>query len=240
MDRLLFFNRPFTAEIRIVPFIYGGIPGMKDSRIIFVSGPSGAGKGTIVRRFLMKTPGTVLACSYTDRPMRNPEENYYFVNTAAISQMIASGEFLEYTYNAGHYYGTSKEEIRRIEKRGYRPLLEVDTAGFRQLKESPLFASRGTVSLFIVPPSAHALVRRLEGRKSESEATMLARLRTSLKELEALPLYDAVLVNDSIEQTVSRMEAVLEGEEKGDAFDAESFMEELKAIVGEMEAHHVQ
>ena len=213
---------------------------MKDSRIIFVSGLSGAGKGTLVKRFLTRNRDTRLACSYTDRPMRNPEENYYFVNTAAISQMIASDEFIEYTRFAGHYYGTSKEEIRRIEKRGERPLLEVDAAGFRQVKEHPLFAHHETVSFFVAVPSPKELVLRLEGRGSESEATLLARLKASCRELEAAGLYDAVLVNDDTERIEQRMEAILEGKAEGDPFDPDSFREELSALIEEMEARHVQ
>lgn len=177
-----------------------------------MSGPSGVGKGTLVARLRQRVPSLGLAVSATTRSPREGETegvSYYFLSDEEFSRRVEAGDFLEWASVHEHRYGTLKSEVERIFSQGRSVVLEIDVQGGLNVRK----AYPGCVLVFIEPPSAEELERRLRGRGTEDEATIELRLRNSAGELECAPLYDEHVVNDDLERATEELAHLIDSYE---------------------------
>lgn len=174
-----------------------------------IAGPSGVGKGTVVRRVLEMVPELELSVSATTRRRRAAERDgydYTFVDDLEFDRMIVAGELLEWAEVFGGRYGTPAEPIRRAMEAGRDVLLEIDVQGARQVRE----AVPEAVLVFLAPPSLDELERRLRSRGTEDEERLARRLATATRELRAGDWFDHVVVNDELEGASSQVAAIIE------------------------------
>lgn len=184
---------------------------MKKGLLIVVSGPSGAGKGTICKGLLEKNSNINLSVSATTRAPRTGEVegvNYYFLEKDIFKQMIAENEFLEYAEVYGNYYGTPKAKVMEKLNAGEDVLLEIDIQGALKVKE----IYPDGVFIFILPPSMEELKNRLEGRGTETKEAMLRRTESAYHEIEYVFKYDYAVLNDKVELAVKTIESIIEAE----------------------------
>jgi guanylate kinase len=184
---------------------------MAKGLLIVLSGPSGAGKGTVCRALLEKHPEIQLSVSCTTRLPRLGEKegvNYFFKCEEEFKQLIGQDEFLEYACVYGNYYGTPKSFVEKKLKEGDDVLLEIDVQG--ALKSKKIFPDG--VFIFLVPPSMEELERRIRGRATESEEQIQVRLGKAKSEMAQIERYDYVIVNDRIERVVDEIESIIEAE----------------------------
>jgi len=181
--------------------------------LLFVlSSPSGAGKSTISRRLLEGDPLLSMSVSATTRPPRPGEVDgvhYQFVDHARFEAMVAGGEFLEHATVFGNRYGTPRAPVDAQLKAGRDVLFDIDWQGTQQLSQS---AESDIVRVFILPPSAAELERRLRGRAQDSEAVIAQRMSKANDEMSHWAEYDYVIVNDDLEASVARVQAILTAE----------------------------
>ena len=183
----------------------------KRGLLMVLSGPSGSGKGTIVREILEKHPDTVLSVSATTRAPRPGEVDgvhYHFIPKDAFLRMIEDNAFLEYAEYNGNYYGTPKAPVESLLSSGKNVLLEIEVQGAEKVMDS----TDEAVSIFITIPSMAELESRLRGRQTEAEEVILSRLAIAERELERAFRYDYVVVNDTVSSAVSRIETVMQAE----------------------------
>ena len=185
---------------------------MRKGRLIVISGPSGVGKGTIVKALLARDPHTWLSVSATTRPMRPGETDgvqYHFLTRERFEQMIAEDAFLEHACYVGNYYGSPLAPIEERLAAGFDVLLEIDVQGGLQiLKKRP-----DAISVFIAAPSFEMLAARLRGRGDTDESVIPKRLAAARAEYAIAPQYDYLLVNDRLEDAVNDAAAILRAEE---------------------------
>ncbi len=178
--------------------------------ILFIlSAPSGAGKTTLLKRVMADLPGLAFSVSHTTRVPRVGEQegmDYYFVNRSQFETMREQGLFLEWAEVHGNLYGTSKPAVVAQLEAGVDVVLDIDVQGAAIIRE---FAAIPTVSLFISPPSLQELERRLRGRGTDSEETILLRLQNARKEMQAAVVYDYLVVNDHLEQAIDTLRAIV-------------------------------
>lgn len=173
-----------------------------------IAGPSGVGKGTVVRRVLEKVPGVFLSVSATTRPPRpveRPGIDYLFVSDAEFDRMIDEGELLEWAGIFGHRSGTPAAPVDRARDEGRHVLLELDVQGARQVRA----AMPDAVLIFLEPPSLDELERRLRSRGTEDEERLSRRLATAGTELDQRAWFDHVVVNDDVERAANRVAAII-------------------------------
>ena len=169
--------------------------------ILVVTGPSGVGKGTLVRELLARMPGLRLAVSATTRRPRPGEVNgvdYYFLSEGDFDHRVRAGEFAEHAVYAGNRYGTLRSELSGP---GEGVVLEIDVQGARQVRETLPEATR----VFIEPPSPEALVERLTGRGSDSADEIQRRLEAAREELAARDEFPHRIVNDDLNRAVQEL-----------------------------------
>jgi guanylate kinase len=179
-------------------------------RLIVLTGPSGVGKGTLLRALLQRHPELYYSVSMTTRSPRPGEINgkhYYFVSRSKFEQLVALGEFLEWAEFAGNYYGTPREAVLNQVGSGKLVVLEIELEGARQIRTS--FPSAH--SIFILPPSLDELERRIRGRAQDSEAAIARRLRRAQEEVKAADEFDVQIVNDDFETALQALESDLFG-----------------------------
>ena len=179
--------------------------------LLVVSGPSGAGKGTICNLLRAKLPELGYSISATTRQPRVGEvdgKNYFFKDVATFKNMIARGELLEYAEVYGNFYGTPKQFVLDQLNEGKDVLLEIDIQGALQVKQS---FPQG-VFVFIVPPSLKILSERLHGRGTDTEEVIQKRLSCTVDELGYAPEYDYVLINDIAEDEAEKLYKIVEAE----------------------------
>jgi guanylate kinase len=178
---------------------------------LILSAPSGAGKTTIARQLLARRPDVGYSVSCTTRPPRRGEVNgkdYSFVSRDEFLQRRAGDEFAESAEVHGHLYGTLRSEVERVLSSGRHVVMDIDVQGALQFKA----AFPGAVTVFVLPPSADVLLRRLRERRTENPAQLLARLRSALDELRAVEEYGYVVVNDDLDRAVGRVGAIIDAE----------------------------
>lgn len=177
---------------------------MSTGKLIVITGPSGVGKGTIVRSLLASYPQLSLSISATTRKPRPGEidgTDYYFVDRAEFETMIEEEKLLEWAEYAGNYYGTPKEGVETSLNLGKWILLEIELIGARKIKQ--IFPS--ALRLFILPPCLAELEARLRSRGKDSEAAILQRLARAKIEISASHEFNHCLVNDNLAQTIEKV-----------------------------------
>ena len=176
--------------------------------LLVVSGPSGAGKGTVLKRLLEENSNVVYSISATTRRPREGELNgvhYHFVSKDEFCGMIDNGEMLEYASYNQNYYGTPLRAVEDARREGKDVLLEIEVQGaFSVKKKCP-----DAAFVFILPPSMTELERRLRGRNTESEEEICGRLETARKEIALAHNYDYLIVNDDIETAWKQLNCVI-------------------------------
>lgn len=178
--------------------------------MIIISAPSGAGKTTIVKHLLQTVPRLSFSVSACSRPRRKGEVNgrdYWFLTANEFKQKIEAGEFVEWEeVYPGHYYGTLKKEIEKIWKAGKHVVFDVDVKGGINLKKQ--FGSRA-LAIFVKPPSPEILEHRLRTRSTETEEKIRERTKKAALEMEYASQFDAILVNNRLEETLERAEELV-------------------------------
>ncbi|GHV40829.1 guanylate kinase [Synergistales bacterium] len=178
-------------------------------RLFVLSGPSGVGKGTL-REHALSGLGMTYSISCTTRSPRDGERegvDYHFISKEDFDERVRRGMFLEYAFVHGNYYGTQSEDIRTETKQGRDVLLEIDVQGARQVRRG--MPSPESVLIFVAPPSLEALETRLRCRGTESEDKILLRLKNAKVEMEAMPEYDHIIVNDDLEQACGMLSNIV-------------------------------
>lgn len=179
--------------------------------LITVSGPSGSGKGTVLSELIKKRDDVKISVSMTTRQKRNGEidaVNYYFVAKDYFEKKISEGSMLEYAQYAGNYYGTPKEPVDEMLKAGKAVILEIDVQGADKIKE----IYPDVIRIFIMPPSASVLERRLRGRNTEDEETINHRLVIAKGEMKMASEYDFIVINDELDSAVKDVETIIDAE----------------------------
>jgi guanylate kinase len=176
--------------------------------VLVVTGPSGAGKGTLIRELVERVPGIEVTVSATTRERRRGEEDgreYWFLSNDDFTERVARGEFLEYVeFVSGHRYGTLRSELDRIAANGHVPLLELETEGALRVKhEVP-----GAVTIFI-SARVEELERRLRERATESTGEIGERIALARKQLKQAGEFDHVIENDDLERAVGELTSLV-------------------------------
>jgi guanylate kinase len=178
--------------------------------VLVVTGPSGAGKGTLIRELVERVPGIEVTVSATTRERRRGEEDgreYWFLSDDEFLARVDRGEFLEHVeYVSGHRYGTLRSELVRIAKDGHVPLLELETVGALDVKQQV----PGAVTIFVSAPVAE-LERRLRERATESTGEIGERIELARKQLDQAGEFDHVIVNDDLERAVGELTTLVRG-----------------------------
>ena len=181
--------------------------------LIIISGPSGSGKGTVVEK-LKADPSYALSISATTRQPRNYEQDgvhYFFKSTDEFKKMIEEGKLLEWAEFCGNFYGTPKDYVMGKLTEGLNVILEIEVQGAAQIKK--IFPE--AVTVFLIPPDKEELRKRLIGRGTEDMDTVEKRLKRASEEIELLPHYDFVVVNDTVENAVKRINTVVKAAKMG-------------------------
>ncbi|MGI6538602.1 MAG: guanylate kinase [Caldicoprobacterales bacterium] len=184
---------------------------MRSGLLIVISGPSGAGKGTICKGWLEKNSDAVLSVSVTTRPPRPNEQdgkNYFFKTREEFEAMIKDNDFLEYAEVYGNYYGTPRKYVQQQLSKGRDVVLEIDIQGALQIKER---FDEG-VFIFIVPPTMEELRRRIVNRGTEDPDAVLKRFKCAFKEINFIRRYNYVVVNDSVNDAIENIDAIVKAE----------------------------
>ena len=178
------------------------------SRVIVITGPSGVGKGTLIRLLRERLPELGLSVSATTREPRAGEQqgvDYHFLSDADFDRLIGEGAFLEHAEYAGRRYGTLRTELERRAAAGEPVLLEIEVQGARQIRESMPSA----VQVFIEPPSPEALRERLVGRGTDAPEVVERRLRVAADELAAKDEFQHRVVNDRLHDAVEALAGIV-------------------------------
>lgn len=180
---------------------------MKGSLFV-LSGPSGAGKGTLRKRMFQRVSGIRFSISCTTREPREGERegiDYRFITTEDFLSRLGKGDFLEHADVHGHLYGTLRDDVLDVLDAGDDILLEIDVQGALQVRDK----MPESVLLFVAPPSFEELEQRLRDRGTESEERLQIRLRNARWEMEKASLYDYVIINDDLERAANELERII-------------------------------
>ncbi|MTD43144.1 guanylate kinase [Conexibacter sp. W3-3-2] len=178
------------------------------SRVFVITGPSGVGKGTLIRQLLDRVPGLELSVSATTRAPRPGEEHgvaYHFLSDEDFARRVDEGDFVEWAEYSGRRYGTLRSELRKRTDAGAPVLLEIEVQGARQVLDSLPEAVR----IFIAPPSAEVLRTRLVGRGTDGDAEIERRLQVAEEELAAQGEFAHVVENDRLEDAIDELVAIV-------------------------------
>jgi guanylate kinase len=177
--------------------------------VFVITGPSGVGKGTVIRALRERHPDIALSVSATTRAPREGEvdgEHYHFLTPEEFDRRVAAGEFVEHAAYSGNQYGTLRSELERHAAAG-GVVLEIELQGARQVRESMPEA----LQIFIAPPTPETLRERLVGRGTESADVIERRLKVAEEELAAQSEFTHVVVNDDVERAVDELDAIFSG-----------------------------
>jgi len=198
----------------------------KEGILIVVSGFSGAGKGTIMKALLERYDNYALSISATTRNPRPGEEEgkaYFFKTTEEFEKMIAKDDLIEYAMYVENYYGTPKAYVEEQLRAGKDVILEIEIQGALKVKEK----FPNTLLLFVTPPSAEELRKRLEGRGTETQEVIDGRMKRAIEEAEYMDQYDYLVVNDELDVCVEEMHHLIQGEHER-CFRNRTFIEHMK------------
>lgn len=179
--------------------------------LLVVSGPSGAGKGTICKSILEKNDHIKLSISATTRKPRTGEVhgvNYFFIEKEEFKTMIEQGEFLEYAQIYDNFYGTPKAAIMETLEKGQDVILEIEMQGARQVKE----VYPEGIFVFVLPPSLKELKNRIVGRGTETAEEIEKRFSCAFEEIKQIDDYDYFIVNQDVEKSVKELESIISSE----------------------------
>src|SRR6476619_7502521 len=190
-----------------------GFGGVERRGLMFVlSSPSGAGKTTLSRLLIERTPGLKMSVSATTRPMRPGEvdgRDYHFIDAASFETMAKQGELLEWATVFDNRYGTPRAPVEAALAAGQDVLFDIDWQGTQQLREK---ARADVVSVFILPPSAADLEKRLHTRAQDSEEVIRGRMNRATHELSHWAEYDYIVVNQHVDDAFAEVQSILKAE----------------------------
>ncbi len=181
---------------------------MAKGNLIVLTGPSGVGKGTLLRSLLQRHPDLYLSTSVTTRSPRPGEINgqhYYFVSRPEFERMVVNNELLEWAEFAGNCYGTPRRAVEEQVRQGKWVVLEIELEGARQIRRTFPEAIR----IFILPPSMSELEYRLRSRGQDPEDAITRRLERAKAEIDAASEFDFQVINDDLDKALARIEQVL-------------------------------
>ena len=196
--------------------------------LVVVSGFSGAGKGTLMKELLKRYDNYALSVSATTRQPREGEkdgEDYFFVNREYFQQMIEEGRLVEYAQYVNHYYGTPRDYVEKKMAEGKDVILEIEIQGALKVKKR----FPDALLIFVTPPSAGELRRRLVGRGTETIEVINARLRRAAEEASGMEAYDYLLINDEIDKCVEQMHQLITLQHSKTCYHLD-FLSSLKAL----------
>lgn len=181
----------------------------KNGNLIIISGTTCAGKGTVIDKLLERNHDLALSISYTSRPIREGEVNgkdYIFVSRDEFEQKIKNGDFLEYAKSHREdYYGTPKKELQEMLNKGKDVILEINVDGAKYVKE--MFPE--VLLIFIMAPSMEEVKRRIKERGKESPKQIVERFKSAYREINEIPHYNYVVINDKVLNAVDKIEAII-------------------------------
>ena len=180
----------------------------RTGRLIVFTGPSGVGKGTLLRALRDRYPALQLSTSATTRNPRPGEvdgKDYYFVSRERFQAMVENDDLLEWAEFAGNYYGTPKTAVQQNLDQGQWLILEIELEGARQVRDTFPQA----LQLFVLPPSLEELEQRIRQRGKDSEAAILRRMARAQVEIDAAPEFDVQIVNDDLEVALQQLETAI-------------------------------
>lgn len=205
---------------------------MQKGVLAVVSGFSGAGKGTLMKALLRDHESYALSISATTRQPREGEvdgREYFFLTREKFEQMIAEDAFIEYAQYVGNYYGTPKKYVEDCLSAGKDVILEIEVQGAMNVKK--LFPD--AVTIFVAPPSAAELKKRLEGRGTETQEVIAGRMKRAQEEADLMDFYDYLLINDDLEESTRELhELIVQSHKKMGLHKAftETIKQELQEI----------
>jgi guanylate kinase len=186
------------------------------AEVFVITGPSGVGKGTLIRGLLARVPELELSVSSTTRLPRPGEVDgvdYHFLNAQDFDRHVAAGDFVEHATYSGNRYGTLRSELERRLAQGVPVVLEIEVQGARQVRA----AMPEAIAVFIAPPSAEALRARLIGRGTDAPEQIDVRMETARREMQAREEFGHVIINDRLEEAVSELEQIVRAALTGNA-----------------------
>ena len=196
---------------------------------VVLSSPSGAGKTSISKKLLQKDRKLALSISCTTRPKRKGEVNkkdYIFISDEDFKKQIKKGKFLEHASVFGYRYGTLAQTVNKFFKKKRDVLFDIDWQGFQQLKQSGM----NVVGIFILPPNKKELIRRLKKRGRDTSEEMKKRMSLAQDEISHFPEYDYVVVNDSLDLCVSKIQNIINAErfKKSNQYNLTEFVNKFR------------
>lgn len=186
-----------------------------DPKVFVISGPSGAGKGTLTEILLKRVPSLTRSVSATTRKPRPGEAHgvdYYFLAEDEFKKHIERGDFLEWATVHGNFYGTLKSAVDKELAAGKDVVMVIDVQGAASIKEKMPEA----ILIFIEPPSMEELIQRLTLRNTETDAELQERLKNAEKEMELAKNYDYVVINDEVERAVDELVNIVKAKKRSD------------------------
>jgi guanylate kinase len=181
------------------------------SKVFVITGPSGVGKGTLIRELCQRVPDLELSISATTREPREGEvdgRDYHFLDRAEFDRRVEREDFLEFATYSGNRYGTLRSEVERRLAEGHSVVLEIEVQGARQVRA----AMRESIQVFIAPPDPAVLRGRLEGRGTDSAEAIDARLEVAAQEMAAQDEFAYRVVNDDLERAADELEGIVRTE----------------------------
>ncbi|HQJ57099.1 MAG TPA: guanylate kinase [Caldisericia bacterium] len=184
--------------------------------LIVISGPSGSGKGTIIKEVMKKIPDLIYSVSYTTRPKREGEiegKDYFFISKDEFEKLIDEDFFIEWAKVYDYYYGTGKEFVLNNLNDNKDVILEIEIQGAKKIRE--IYDKKNVIFIFIAPPDFKELERRIMNRKrGETEEEIKKRMNFAKKEIEESKNYDYIIINDNINKAVKKIVNIINKERR--------------------------